>query len=441
MFYLDHAATTPMRPAAVDAVFAHLGDVGNPSSLHAAGRRVRAVVEAAREQIAEVYGADPVEVIFTSGGTEADNLAVLGVYRAARRADPRRTRLLISPVEHHAVLDAAEALRRTDGASIDWLPVDAAGRVRVDALEEELGAHAGEIALLAVMWANNETGTIQPVAEIAALAADAGLPLHVDAVQAAGPLSVDFASVPATSIAVTGHKLGGPVGTGALLLRRDARIDPVGFGGGQERSLRSGTLDAAGAAGFAAAAVESASNRHVETHRVTALRGQLVAGVRRAVPDAVLAADASPTLPGIAHLCFPGTDGEALLLLLDRAQVCASTGSACTSGVARASHVLQAMGYDEKLARGALRFSLGHTSTAADVCAAVEAIGPAVGAARQAAGGRRRHLRGGSRQGDRSEVAEQPGTQPPGSVADVPVLHGALSDAPIADAGLPGAHR
>ncbi len=384
MHYLDHAATTPMRPAAITAMTAELSRSGNPSSPHTAGRAARAVVEDARESIAAAYGVDPVEVVFTSGGTEADNLAVTGIYRARSGADPTRRRVIASPVEHHAVLDTVRALARTEGAQIDWLPVDADGVVDPADLDRLLQAGAPSTALVTVMTANNETGVLQPIAALTEIARRYGVPLHTDAVQAAATGPADLGGVDAAT--VTAHKLGGPVGIGALLVGRTTPIQAIAFGGGQERDLRSGTLDAPAAAGFAAAVDELADRHLAEAAGTLALRDALIAGIRRVVPDAVPTAEPAARLPGIAHLTFPGCGGDELLLLLDAAGVACSTGSACTTGVSRPSHVLEAMGVP---ADGALRFSFGHDSTAADVTAAVAAIGPAVQrarAARQVAG-------------------------------------------------------
>ncbi|HEX3812515.1 MAG TPA: cysteine desulfurase family protein [Mycobacteriales bacterium] len=383
MNYLDHAATTPMLPCAIAAMGEQLGRIGNPSSLHGSGRQARRVVEESRELIAERYGAAPAEVVLTAGGTEGDNLAVKGLYWARRAADPRRRRLLVSGVEHHAVLDAAQWLADRQDAVVEWLPVDRAGRVEPETLTRALAA-ADDVALVSVMWANNEVGTIEPIAELVEIAHAHGVPFHSDAVQAAGVLPLDFAASGVDALTLSGHKLGGPVGVGALLLRRDATLEAVLHGGGQERDVRSGTLDVAGAAGFAAAVREATAHRDDHVRQLTALRDDLVAGIRRAVPDVVVNAETVDRLPGIAHVTFPGCEGDAVLMLLDAAGVECSTGSACSAGVARASHVLLAMGVAEPEARASLRFSFGHTSTDDDVVAAVEAIGPAVGRARQA---------------------------------------------------------
>ena len=384
MHYLDHAATTPMLPEAIDAVTATMAELGNPSSLHSSGRRARRRVEESREQLAGAVGARPSEVIFTSGGTESDNLAVKGIYWARRAAVPRRRRVLASAVEHHAVLDAVEWLAAADGAEVTWLEVDAYGRVDPDTLRRALAADPDSAALVTVMWANNEVGTIEPVRNLAEIAHEYGVPMHTDAVQAVGAVPVDFAESGVDALTMTGHKLGGPYGTGALLLRRDVSCVPLLHGGGQERDVRSGTLDVPGAVGLAVATVAAVERRPVESLRVRELRDRLVAGVLRAVDDAVLNGDPADCLPGIAHLTFPGCEGDSLLMLLDARGIECATGSACSAGVAEPSHVLLAMGADAARARGSLRFSLGHTSTIADVDAVIETIGPAVERARHA---------------------------------------------------------
>ncbi|MFF8814996.1 cysteine desulfurase family protein [Streptomyces pactum] len=386
MAYLDHAATTPMIPEAVQAMTAQLTVVGNASSLHAPGRRARRTVEEGRETLAAALGARPSEVIFTAGGTEADNLAVKGLYWARRDADPARTRVLASPVEHHAVLDAVHWLADHEGARVEWLPVDRYGRVSPDALREAIARNPADVALATVMWANNEIGTVLPVTELAAVAAEFGVPLHADAVQAFGQLDVDFAASGLAAMTVSGHKIGGPYGIGALLLAREYAPVPLLHGGGQERQVRSGTLDAPAVAAFAVAGELAAARRADFAREVGALRDALIAAVTEAVPDAVLGGDPDPAgrLPANAHFSFPGCEGDSLLLLLDAQGIACSTGSACTAGVAQPSHVVLATGTDPDLARGTLRFSLGHTSTRADVDAVAAAIGPAVERARSA---------------------------------------------------------
>jgi cysteine desulfurase len=384
--YLDHAATTPMRPEAVAAMAEELAELGNPSSLHAVGRRARRVVEESREQIAEVFGARPSEVVFTSGGTEADNLAVKGLYWARRASAASRRRVLTTSVEHHAVLDSVKWLAEHQGAEVFWLGVDERGGIRADALRAAISPDPDRFALVSVMWANNEVGTIQPVAELAAAAHECGIPFHTDAVQAAAQLPVDFAASGVDAMTVTGHKLGGPVGVGALILARGVEPAPVLHGGGQERDIRSGTLDTPAIRAFAVAAAASARDRAAEAKRMAGLRDDLIRQVLAAVPDAVLngAPPGPDRLPGNASISFPGCEGDALLMLLDAKGIACSTGSACTAGVAEPSHVLLAMGADDSRARGSLRFTLGHTSTQEDVDALGAVIAEAVDRARRA---------------------------------------------------------
>ncbi|MDX6199888.1 MAG: cysteine desulfurase [Actinomycetota bacterium] len=366
-----------MLPEAVAAVTAAMASTGNPSSLHTAGRRARRVVEESRESLARSLGARPSEVVFTGGGTESDNLAVKGIFFARRSLDPRRTRILASAVEHHAVLDAVDWLVVHEGAQVTWLDVDEVGRVHPDVLEAAL-RRSDDVALVSVMWVNNEVGTVQPIRALADVAHEHGVPFHTDAVQAVGQLPLDFAASGVDAMTVTGHKFGGPLGVGALLLGRDVACTPLLHGGGQERDVRSGTVDVPGVAGLAAAAAVATDRQSESAVRLAALRDDLVTRVQAAVPDAVLNGDVGAgRLPGNAHFSFPGCEGDSLLLLLDARGVEVSTGSACSAGVARPSHVLLAMGADEERARASLRFSLGHTSTASDVDALVEAL-PAV---------------------------------------------------------------
>ncbi|MGY5049384.1 cysteine desulfurase family protein [Streptomyces sp. 900105755] len=384
MAYLDHAATTPMLPEAVEALTVALRVSGNASSLHASGRKARRTVEESRETLAEALGARPSEVVFTSGGTEADNLAVKGLYWSRHDADPARTRVLASPVEHHAVLDAVDWLGEHEGATVEYLPVDTYGRVHPEALREAIERNPDDVALATVMWANNEIGTILPVRELAAVANEFGIPLHADAVQAFGQIPLDFGSSGLAALTVSGHKVGGPYGIGALLLGREYTPVPVLHGGGQERHVRSGTLDVPAIASFAVAGRLAAERREWFAREIGALRDALIDAVRTAVPDAILGGDPVDRLPANAHFTFPGCEGDSLLLLLDAQGIECSTGSACTAGVAQPSHVLLATGTDPDLARGTLRFSLGHTSTQADVEAVGKVIGPAVERARAA---------------------------------------------------------
>jgi cysteine desulfurase len=384
--YLDHAATTPMLPEALAAMSEELAQLGNASSLHNAGRRARRVVEESREAIAAAYGARPSEVVFTSGGTEADNLAVKGLYWARRAGRTARPRVLASATEHHAVLDCVRWLADHQGAEADWLPVDQLGVVRAPALAEAIERDPSSVAVISVMWANNEVGSVQPVAELARLAAEYEIPFHSDAVQAAGQLPVSLSATGATALTITAHKIGGPVGVGALLLAKGSEPVPVLHGGGQERDVRSGTLDVPAIRAFAVAVQATRERAEEEALRLAALRDDLIRQVRAAVPDAILngAPPGPGRLAGNAHFSFPGCEGDALLMLLDAKGIACSTGSACTAGVAQASHVLLAMGADEARARGSLRFSLGHTSEQADVDAVGAVIGEVVDRARRA---------------------------------------------------------
>lgn len=387
--YLDHAATTPMAPAALEAYAAALAEVGNPSSLHTSGRRARALVEEARERIGSALDARPSEVIFTSGGTEADNLAVKGTFRARVAADPLRRMVIASGIEHHAVLDPIEYLVAAEGAAPSWLEPDRCGHVSVDDLTATLARSAAQAALITVMWANNEVGTVQPIAELAEVARAHGVPFHTDAVQAVGHLPVSFADNGVDLMTVTAHKLGGPVGVGALLARRDATLVPLSHGGGQERQVRSGTLDAAGVHAFAVALDDAVRVRDVEAKRLGALRDRLIEGaigldLGITVSGCWTPGDIDGRLPGNAHLLVPDAEGDSLLYLLDAAGVEVSTGSACQAGVPRPSHVLLAMGYTEREARGAIRVSLGWSSSDADVDAFLGALPGVVERARRA---------------------------------------------------------
>ncbi|HMM94619.1 cysteine desulfurase family protein [Phycicoccus sp.] len=389
--YLDHAATTPMLPAAVEAFVESAGRVGNASSLHTAGRAARKTVEESRERIAAALGCRPSEVVFTSGGTESDNLAVKGTWAARRDADPRRTRVVTSAIEHHAVLDPVEFLVEHRGATVSWLEPDRCGHLAVDDLRAVLAEHADDAAVVSVMWANNEVGTVQAVAELAAVAREHGVPFHTDAVQAVAHLPVRFEESGADLMTVTAHKLGGPLGVGALVARRDAVLVPQLHGGGQERQVRSGTLDVPAIHAFAVALEETVGTRDVEAKRVLGLRDRLVEGALGldlgiTVSGCWRPGDGTGRLPGNAHLLVPGCEGDSLLYLLDAAGVECSTGSACQAGVPQPSHVLLAMGYPEADARGALRLSLGHTSTDADVDAFLAALPGVVERARRAGG-------------------------------------------------------
>ncbi|BBY43390.1 cysteine desulfurase [Mycolicibacterium celeriflavum] len=383
--YLDHAATTPMHPAAIEAMTAAMATVGNASSLHGTGRTARRRMEESRETLAQLLGARPSEVVFTAGGTESDNLAVKGIYWARRDADPRRRRIVTTPVEHHAVLDSVEWLVEHEDAEVTWLPVQKDGSVTAAALRQALQDH-DDVAVVSVMWANNEVGTIMPIAELAAVAAEFEVPMHSDAVQAVGHIPVDFTASGLSAMSIAAHKFGGPTGIGALLLRRDTACVPLLHGGGQERDVRSGTPYVAGAVAMAAAAKVVVEGLEINSARVSALRDRLVEGVLASIDDVDLnGATGAARLPGNSHFTFRGCEGDSLLMLLDAKGIECSTGSACTAGVAQPSHVLIAMGADPVSARGSLRLSLGHTSTEDDVDAALAVLPAAVDRARQAA--------------------------------------------------------
>lgn len=388
--YLDHAATTPMWPEAIDVMTTELARLGNASSLHTSGRAARRVVEESRELIAERLGARPSEVVFCSGGTEANNLAIKGLYWSRQALDPSRRRVVFSSIEHHALLDPVTWLAKHEGAEVAMTPVDRTGRIEVEALRSAVESDPSTVAAVTTMWANNEMGTIQPIDEVVRIAREHGIPVHSDAVQAAGYVPLDFAASQLDAMTVTAHKLGGPVGVGALVIKREH--DPVALlhGGGQERDIRSGTIGVALIVSFATA-LDLTVQRQAETSaRIERLRTRLVDGVRRVVPDAVVNGDpaSGPThrLPNIAHVTFPGCEGDAMLMLLDAQGVECSTGSACAAGVPQPSHVLLAMGFDETAARGSLRFSLGHTSTEADVDRLIEVLPAVHERARKAAG-------------------------------------------------------
>lgn len=387
--FIDHAATTPMRPSAREAWLRASEVAGNPSSLHASGRAARRIVEEARESIADDLRTRPSAVVFTSGGTESDNLAVKGLYWARRaRLGLDEPFLVASAVEHHAVLDPVEWLGKHENADILWLPVDARGRVNVSRLAEHLADNARRTALVTVMWANNEVGTVQPVGEIAALCKEAGVPFHTDAVQALGQVPVDLSEVPATAATISGHKVGGPFGVGALIVDPHESVVPVAHGGGQERDIRSGTFDAPAAAAFAVAVNDAVREQQTHAAHLLELQSSLVRGILELVPDTLVngatIGDPSERLPGNVHVSIPGAEGDSLLMLLDAAGVDCSTGSACTAGIPEPSHVLLAMGVDERTARSSLRFSFGRDSSARDVSAVLAALPGVVDRARRA---------------------------------------------------------
>lgn len=384
MSYLDHAATTPMTDAAIEATTEAFRVLGNASSLHGAGRQARRLVEEARERVARAVGALPGEVVFTSGGTEANNLAIKGLYWSRRAERPNRNRIITLPVEHHAVLDAVDWLAQHEGAVVDEVPVDADGVLDIDRFDALVRGNPDDIALITIMWANNEVGSVQPIANVASIANEFGIPMHSDAVQAVGALPIDFATSGLAALTLSGHKLGGPIGVGALLLGRELKPTPIMHGGGQERDVRSGTLAMPLIVGLGVAVEQAVESREVDAARMIGLRDRLIAGVEAADLDATLRGHREQRLPGNAHFTFAGCEGDALLMLLDAQGVQVSTGSACTAGIPQPSHVLLSMGLNAATARGALRFSVGRSSTVADVDQLLTALPDVVARARRA---------------------------------------------------------
>jgi cysteine desulfurase len=380
--YLDHAATTPMIPEALDALTTQIKEFGNASSLHTAGRAVRKKVEEAREQIALIANCAPGEIIFTGSGTEANNLAIKGFYWKAVQADLLKNVVVVAAFEHHATLEPVEWLEEHEGAIVIHVPVLARGLIDLDALAEIIKAEREHIALICVMHSNNEIGTIQPIAEVVALARD--IPVHTDAVQSFGKVPFDFAALGATSATISAHKIGGPLGVAALILKRGIDITPVLHGGGQERDIRSGTLNAPSIVAFAVAAQWAADHMEENFSKVSGLRSLLAKRVLEAVPDSRVNGSALTMLPGILNITFPGTESDSLLLMLDIAGIASSTGSACSAGVQRPSHVLLAMGLEERDVRASLRFSLGTSTTEAEINLVGEVIAGVVAQVRAA---------------------------------------------------------
>ncbi|MEA2517108.1 MAG: cysteine desulfurase [Actinomycetota bacterium] len=380
MHYLDHAATTPVLPEVKDAMLGALeADFGNPSSVHAYGRRAKEIVEDARDRVAAAVGASPAEIVFTGGGTEADNLALKG---SAHKLRGNGNHLVTTTIEHHAVLDTVEWLMR-EGLETTKVPVAATGVVDPTAFADAVRTST---ILASVMAVNNEIGTVQDVSAIAAevKSANPNTLVHTDAVQALGNIPVNLHAWGVDLAAFAAHKLGGPKGVGALFIRSSVPVEAIIHGGGQERGLRSGTLNVSGIAGFGAAAEIAAKEVYEKSERVAGLRDRLLTGIREIVPDAVINGDLHKRVAGNINLCIPGTEGETLLLLLDQAGIACSSGSACSSGALDPSHVLLAIGVSRDLARGSLRFSLGRASTDGDVDAVLAALPGVVAAARRA---------------------------------------------------------
>ena len=375
--YLDHAASTPVRESARDAFLSALAVAGNPSSVHRDGQAAKAIVEDARARVAQVFSCDPIEVVFTSGGTESVNLGLTGLYRsrliglAGGGADQARNRVVVPEAEHHATLDTVFSLEK-EGAVIEWIPVDGDGLIDAHAWQAALARSPKTIAVASAIAANNEVGTIQNWRELAHMSADSGVPFHLDASAAAGHL--DLSLRPATAVSMTGHKIGSVPGVGVLLVDRASAPQAIIHGGGQQRGLRSGTMDAPAAASFAAALEEVERDRARETARLEKLRDDAIARIQHAVPSAVLRGTRDNRLDNNINFTFPGCQSDSLLFLLDEQGISVSTGSACQAGVAQPSHVLLAMGLSEADAQSALRITLGHTTTEADLDRLVEAL-------------------------------------------------------------------
>lgn len=382
--YLDHAATTPLRQELVQGYLEQLQVLGNPSSVHSSGQAARRSLEDARDLLAKVVGCHRSEVLFTSGGTESDNLAIKGLYLQRNTEDAKRTVVISAGTEHHAGIDPVEWLEAQEGAESVWVPVCSNGEVDLGWLATYLADNAARVALISLMWVNNETGIITPISELTALAAKYGIPVHSDAVAAFGHVPTNFAASGLATMAISGHKLGSPVGIGALIVARDAKVAVTSHGGGQERGIRSGTLSAPLAYTLAKAAALAEEEREELSVRLADFRDQIVAAIKSVAPDADFTRGDQPGFAGIVHFTFPGCSGDSLLYLLDAAGVSVSTGSACRAGVAQPSHVIMAMGRTEHQARGSLRISLGYTTTQADVDAFIQAFPVAYAGAHKA---------------------------------------------------------
>lgn len=361
-----------------------LTDCGNPSSLHASGRRARRLVEEARESVANSLGCRPAEVVFTSGGTEANNIALKGIAWDQRDKDSKRNRVLISAVEHHAILDPANWLGESDDFRVEYIPVTSSGLVTPDALARTINDDFDSVAVVSVMLANNEVGTINNIAALVDVIRGHGIRFHTDAVQAPLWVDVNFSDLGTCAMSVSGHKVGGPHGVGAIIMSRDCTVTPLIHGGGQERDVRSGTLDVPAIAAFAKALEISVRQRSEQVSRITKLRDELIDQVKAVVPDAILNGDRQARLANNVHFTFPGCLGDSLLMLLDANGVECSVGSACSAGVPQPSHVLLAMGADEDSARCTLRFSLGHNSTSKDLTELITYLPSAVERAKRA---------------------------------------------------------
>jgi len=365
--YLDYAATTPLRKEVFDCYVGFLQQLGNPSSVHSSGQKVRRALEEARESLARSVDCNRNEVIFTSGGTESDNLAIKGLYWQRKAEDEKRNIIISAGTEHHAVIDPIEWLEKHDGAEIIWLPVDSDGVIDLDFLATFLTEKADLVAVITLMWANNETGVITDIQRVVEIANQYGIPVHSDAIAAFGHLPLSFKDSGLAAMSLSAHKIGGPVGAGALLVSRATKLVSLVHGGGQERGMRSGTMNAPVAKAFALAAEIAVAELDAEMQRLAKLRDYLVSEVQSIAPVAKHTGSKAKRMPHNAHFTFEGCSGDSLLFLLDQQGICVSTGSACQAGVNGPSHVLVAMGRSERDANGCLRMTLGQESTQEDI--------------------------------------------------------------------------
>ena len=382
--YLDYAASVPIRAEVLETFTQALQTVGNPSATHSYGQTSRMMLEDAREQLALAVGCDRSEVIFTAGGTESDNLAIKGLFWQRRADNPARNVIVSAYLEHHAVIDPIEWLEAHEGAEVAWIPVSAEGVLDLAWLDQFLASRGSEVALISVMWANNEIGVINDINAITALAARHDIAVHSDAIAAFGHVPIDFKKAGLSAMSISAHKVGGPVGVGALILGRAAKLTPLTHGGGQERSMRSGTMNSAGAKAFAHAAtlaIEAMDTHNVHTQ---ALINKLRAGVEGSIEGARFSRGSARSMPHNAHFTFEGLKSDGLLFLLDQAEIAVSAGSACQAGVDRPSHVLLAMGRNETEANSCIRVTVGLQTTEAEIDRFLQVLAAAVATARSA---------------------------------------------------------
>lgn len=381
--FLDHASTTPLRPSAKKAMLKGLEIAANPSSVHSLGQHTRNLLEDARDSIARSLDCNRSEVIFNSGGTESDNQAIKGLFWERNKATARKV-VISSRAEHHAVLDTVEWLEKHEGAEVVWIDVDSLGQIDFKQLADEIHLRRDEIALISLMWVNNETGVITDIPRVCSMASQHGIPVHSDAIAAAGHIPISFKDSGLAAMTVSGHKLGAPIGVAVLIVGRSVKLESLVHGGGQERALRSGTMNYPMAMAMAAALEEASSELDWREKQLGELRDYLEAEVKRLIPEVEITVAGGNRLPDNSHMIFPGCQGDSLLFLLDIAGVEVSTGSACQAGVIGPSHVLVAMGKTEEEANGCLRITLGYNSTKQDIDKFLKAISEAYAGAKRA---------------------------------------------------------